>query len=365
MCAALTLSVSSKASDLEYDNKGQISSVVSNGSRVNYTYDALGNITREGDIEYSYDDHGLLTHVTTGDSVRRFDYDQFGRMTSNGLASMSYNQYNMMTSYDTENSCFQYGYHPLTGLRENKIMDDKRIDFTLDDSSRVIAARTSSEQLFKITWENNFPKTYVYEGKTYSYVCNRIGDVFGLIDSEGKLVNSYAYDVWGKVLSERESVPNPIRYRGSYYDSESGLYYLNGRYYDPSVRRFTTLDPAEDGVNWISYCGNDPVKYIDPSGYVRIVTYNRLFTTGVAINFSHDEAQRIFQTIDVGENLLGILRRIGVACPPAARTIIAGAWLASAPARAFDAINNNGFAINVMSVLGHPAVTVFLNTENM
>ena len=114
------------------------------------------------------------------------------------------------------------------------------------------------------------PSKYVYDGKTYSYVCNAHGDVVALLDEDGKTVNTYKYDVWGQLLESNETVPNAIRYNHEYYDTESGFYYLRGRYYDPSIRRFTTPDPAEDGINWYAYCGNNPVDFIDPSGYARV-----------------------------------------------------------------------------------------------
>ena len=66
----------------------------------------------------------------------------------------------------------------------------------------------------------------------------------------------------------------PFRYRGYYYDTSIGLYYLNSRYYDPETGRFLNedlvsyLDPATiGGINPYAYCGNDPVNYVDPSGH--------------------------------------------------------------------------------------------------
>ena len=66
---------------------------------------------------------------------------------------------------------------------------------------------------------------------------------------------------------------NPFRYRGYYYDSETGLYYLNSRYYDPSIGRFINADdisyiqPTDiNGLNLFAYCGNNPVMYVDPTG---------------------------------------------------------------------------------------------------
>ena len=89
---------------------------------------------------------------------------------------------------------------------------------------------------------------------------------------------SYSYDSWGKVLSvtgtQAETIGqiNPIRYRGYYYDSETGFYYLNSRYYDPETGRFVNGDNqlliGSDltGLNLFAYCGNNPVNRADPTG---------------------------------------------------------------------------------------------------
>lgn len=65
---------------------------------------------------------------------------------------------------------------------------------------------------------------------------------------------------------ETDGTHNPFRYCGEYYDEESGLIYLRNRYYDPSIGRFITEDPARDGLNWYVYANNNPVNYIDPLG---------------------------------------------------------------------------------------------------
>ncbi len=61
---------------------------------------------------------------------------------------------------------------------------------------------------------------------------------------------------------------NPFRYFGEYFDAESGDYYLRARYYAPGLGRILTEDPVRDGDNWYVYCGNNPVKYVDPSGTI-------------------------------------------------------------------------------------------------
>ena len=101
-------------------------------------------------------------------------------------------------------------------------------------------------------------------------------DVLGLFDKSGGKVVEYTYDSWGKLISTTGSkagtlgAANPFRYRGYYYDSESGLYYLNSRYYDPETGRFVNADGQINsdllGKNLFAYCNNNPVNHSDPDG---------------------------------------------------------------------------------------------------
>lgn len=113
-----------------------------------------------------------------------------------------------------------------------------------------------------------------YNGTSYYYVRNLQGDVTKVIDGSGTVVVQYVYDTWGKVLSTTGSLAstvgakNPIRYRGYYYDTETNLYYLNSRYYDPEVGRFISPDVVAEGGNLYTYCINDPINRSDESGYL-------------------------------------------------------------------------------------------------
>mgnify|MGYP003510303483 CR=1 FL=1 len=80
------------------------------------------------------------------------------------------------------------------------------------------------------------------------YNLNLQGDVIGIFDSTGTEVVQYTYDEWGKVLSVTGTLAstigqtNPIRYRGYYYDAETGFYLTGTRYYDPEIGRFINAD---------------------------------------------------------------------------------------------------------------------------
>ena len=102
-----------------------------------------------------------------------------------------------------------------------------------------------------------------------------------IYNTSGTVVAEYEYDAWGRVLSATDKTDlaiaeiNPFRYRSYYYDTETELYYLETRYYDPKLGRFLnpdTLDYLGDGedlhnYNLFSYCSNNPVMYSDPTGH--------------------------------------------------------------------------------------------------
>ena len=137
------------------------------------------------------------------------------------------------------------------------------LDFVYDDAGRPFALRYSTNG-------TSF--------QTYYYVLNLQGDVVKLIHYipgfEYESVATYEYDAWGNVSSSgRLAEINPLRYRGYYYDNETGFYYLQSRYYDPANRRFinadtySSTDPGDAiGCNMFAYCGNNPVMRNDYSG---------------------------------------------------------------------------------------------------
>ena len=128
----------------------------------------------------------------------------------------------------------------------------------------------------------------------YYYHRNLQGDVIAIYDASGEKKVEYAYDAWGNcsVVYAADlglADTNPIRYRGYYFDRETGLYYLNARYYNPEWRRFIWPDDTAyldlatpNGLNLYAYCYNDPVNYFDPNGHW-IETVFDLFSLGISV----------------------------------------------------------------------------------
>jgi RHS repeat-associated protein len=132
----------------------------------------------------------------------------------------------------------------------------------------------------------------------YAYVRNAQNDIVGLINSAGIQVVSYTYSTWGEVLSITGSLAstvgqqNPYRYRGYRYDSETGLYYLQSRYYNPQWGRFVNADDTdvlgvEQGsllqYNHFAYCLNNPINRTDDSGYWSMPNWLKVTVGAVAI----------------------------------------------------------------------------------
>ena len=118
-----------------------------------------------------------------------------------------------------------------------------------------------------------------YLGSDYIFEKNILGDVVGIYNAQtGVYMGGYMYDAWGNILSQTNNTIvniNPFRYRGYYYDSETQLYYLNSRYYDPAIGRFLNADEPASllytasvpfGANLYAYCADNPIAYTDRTG---------------------------------------------------------------------------------------------------
>ena len=161
---------------------------------------------------------------------------------------------------------------------------DGRLIRQYKDESKIIEPQTfifyydfEGVAAFKYTDKNNNDMLFFYQKDAQ-------GNIIAIVDSTGSVVVQYWYDAWGnhKVvyengdeITDQNNIGNlnPFRYRGYYYDTETGLYFLQTRYYDPEVGRFLNRDSVQyaapetiNGLNLYAYCLNNPVEYVDPDG---------------------------------------------------------------------------------------------------
>ena len=167
------------------------------------------------------------------------------------------------------------------GIRVGKNVNGNAEKYLYDTGNHVVLevdenGEQTAENIYGI-----YNIARVIGNNSYTYLHNGHGDVAALIDSEENAVNRYTYDAFGVILASTETVENPFRYAGYWYDSETGLYYLMARYYNPVNGRFLSEDPARDGYNWYVYCNNNPLIYVDPNGQF-IITTTALVIIGLA-----------------------------------------------------------------------------------
>ena len=172
----------------------------------------------------------------------------------------------------------------MSGVRSSKTVNGVSYEYT-----------TLSGKITRMTWSGNavdivyddagrpYILRYTPSGgatQTYYYVLNLQGDVVGLMNTSMQMVVKYSYDPWGKLTGTNATSAyvalaqaNPLRYRSYCYDIETGFYYLQTRYYDPTIARFINADGylSTDSTgllsyNMFAYCENNPVTNSDPTG---------------------------------------------------------------------------------------------------
>ena len=264
-----------------YDNQGQLTKEVNTKGTYNYTYDTYGNIrsvSGAASHTYTYGDSEWLDLLTAYDG-KEITYDAIGNpaVWHNGTGdwSLSWANGRQLTEATKGSHVVSYTYD-LAGIRNSKTVDGVTYNYITQNGQ--VVRQTWGSHVLDIIYDNTGkPYALNYDGTMYYYVLNLQGDVIAIVTTWGAAYGTYTYDAWGNVISQSGSIAsiNPIRYRGYYYDSETGLYYLGSRYYDPAVKRFINADGATLAVtnsgeltdkNYFAYCNNSPVMQKDDGG---------------------------------------------------------------------------------------------------
>ncbi|GHU82635.1 hypothetical protein AGMMS50284_4840 [Clostridia bacterium] len=209
----------------------------------------------------------------------------------------------------SDGSTIQYKYDQ-DGLRTTKTIDGTSTRYVYDSGQLVSMKTANGTPLYFRYDTTGKPVSVKYENNEYFYVTNIFGDITGIVDKLGVSKVAYTYDAWGAPLTTTGTLAstlgaaNPLRYRGYVFDSETGLYYLQSRYYNPQWKRFVnaddtavlTLKGRPFDADLFLYCKNNAIMYIDPDGYKAIDITQKLYTLmrSNAFTFAHYILLQIF-----------------------------------------------------------------------
>ena len=297
-----------------YDARGNITAIkeADNNTRT-FVYDSFDQLISEEKPlfskkwTYSYDDGGNILskqeYVTSGQTTKllktttytygdedwpdlltayngeSITYDGIGNPLSDGTWTYTWQHGRQLSGMSRSGTGVTYGYDA-DGLRISKTVNGTTYHYYYLDSQLVEMTWGSNKLHF--TYDSVGPVSVNYNGTIYNYIKNAQGDVVGLVDFNGTKVVEYIYDAWGNHLSTFGTMAstlgkyNPLRYRGYVYDTETGLYYLQSRYYNPGWGRFINTDDtalllsspgkAHWDKNVFAYCDNNPLNRVDEDG---------------------------------------------------------------------------------------------------
>jgi len=278
-----------------YDGNDNIAAqVADNGQSESYTYDPArpNTLTQthapgylNPDTYYSYDANGDTTSITSpvtgsltapGAINTSLSYDAEGRVTQ--VAHRDNTPFVATLGYDAQGRRARY-----TVVMSGTVIDDERFSYRGGALGSVVAVTATVNATGTVTSRGSYTDTYIdgpqgeplefvraANGQTnrYFYVLDGRGSVVAVTDASGKVVDRYNYDLWGEPIGkDYQTVPQPLRYAGYWYDGELQWYWLAGRQYDPEVQRFLQPDPTDlDGAHTYVYANDDPADLIEVGG---------------------------------------------------------------------------------------------------
>ncbi|MDQ8734836.1 S8 family serine peptidase [Paenibacillus sp. LHD-38] len=295
-----------------YLKNDQISNIeMANGIKTEYTYNGLEltqlqHKSSDGLVinsyNYSYDLTGNTSQKSENGTSQQYSYDVLGRIQTNTQFSETYeydakgNRFSLVSDALPEIDAVSYEYDDWNRLKKATTSEGV-ITYKYNGDDRLVE-RTENGETTRYYWSNDqiiaegtVQGTTVTEKATYvyglslieridgqnanrsSYLMNGHGDVVELRDEQGNIQNQYSYDIWGNPITESETVDNPFRYSGEYWDESTELQYLRARWYDPSTARFINEDTYEGELgnplshNLYTYVHNNPLIYVDPTGH--------------------------------------------------------------------------------------------------
>ena len=272
-----------------YDNMGQLIREDNPYSQKTcvYAYDSCGNILSRTEYGYTDDENptgGTATvyeynNAAWGDQLTSWNgesitYDAIGNPLLYRGRSLTWTQGRRLAGITAEGLNVTYTYDE-SGTRTGKTVNGVSTQYYIN-GSQILAQKSGEDILYFLYDETGAAVGFKYNNNLYLYRKNLQGDILAVLNGQtGAAEASYTYDAWGRVISSTGALAeiNPFRYRGYYYDGETGFYYVSSRYYDPEIGRWINADNVIAGVggdlkgyNLFAYCFNNPVNMDDQAG---------------------------------------------------------------------------------------------------
>jgi RHS repeat-associated protein len=269
------------------------------GQTTSFTYDSLGNRVLENQTRA----HSVQTDYTYYPNSSRiqqagnweFDYDANGNMTSRGNSGTTDATTGQFDWNQTQGELWLYGYdlknrlvsvqHGLSGSASLQSVAQYTYDLRdlrVETVKPVATTYTQYDQTGDLLWHDNGAQTRKYiealgqiwaevrttgtNSQVYFHHADHEGSTDVITDSSGNIVWDGDYEAFGAVVRSNGTIRFDASYTGKEFDVDTGLYYFNARWYDPTLGRFITEDPAKSGNNWFAYCDNNPMSFTDPTG---------------------------------------------------------------------------------------------------
>ena len=212
------------------------------------------------------------------------------------------------------------------GMRHKKVVNGNTTEYYYNGTQLLAEYRKGTDELLAYFYDQSGVAGLIYDSRFggirhYYFDKNTLGDIIAIRDEGGNVVAEYFYDAWGNILHEEGGMAsvNPFRYRGYYYDVETGFYYLQTRYYDPTICRFINADNYElvaelsyvpGQLNMYAYCGNNPIMYTDETGEI-VLTLAIAFAIGAVFSAGVSVALQLATTGNVNWGNVGISALFG------------------------------------------------------
>ena len=311
-----------------YDAAGNITSVTDGENITRYSYDNMGQLIREDNpysqktCVYAYDSCGNILSRTEygytddenpaggtaavyeynnaawGDQLTSWNgesitYDAIGNPLLYRGRSLTWTQGRRLAGVSSEGLAAYYTYDE-SGTRTGKTVNGVSTQYYIN-GSQILAQKSGEDILYFLYDETGSAVGFKYNNNLYLYRKNLQGDILAVLNGQtGATEASYTYDAWGRVISSTGSLAeiNPFRYRGYYYDSETGFYYVSSRYYDPEIGRWINADTTDvlslpyyhlGQYNLFSYCNNNPVNDRDDDGQLSWLAKIAIGAAAIAI----------------------------------------------------------------------------------